>query len=367
MLKCNFPKPILKLILLTTIALLLLSFSYFPNLILSFYSNGLYIYISALLKTISSVFPFALGDFIYLLLIIYGIRQFILFLKNKKSLTKNDRTAVLIKLINTCLALYICFKLLWGLNYNRPTIANPLHIKKEKYTVKQLVLLGSYFVSNLNELQPKTTPNLSYSITELEQKATIAYQLSAQQNLFFKSNISALKPVLNDYLTSKIGIEGYYNPITGEANINMNLPAWVLPFVTCHEIAHQMGVAREDEANLVGYLVGINSNDVNFQYSANYNMLRYILFEISIKSPKDYKKLRDQISPGVLANFKAEKDFWAKYNGQMANYMGFVFDKFLKLNNQKKGINSYQDIVIWLWNIHREEVSPLARPLKGEF
>lgn len=353
-----FAKPISKLFFLFGLTALLLSFSYFPNLVLNYYSNGFYLYFSALLRTISSLFPFALGDFIYILLIIFGIRQFVLLLKNRKTLTKHDKTAVWIKLINACLVLYMCFKLLWGLNYNRPTIAYQLHIKKEKYTVKQLVLLGNYFVAKLNSLQPKTTPNLSYSITELQQKATTAYQLSAQQNQFFKSKIPAVKPVLNGYIISKIGIEGYYNPITGEANVNMNLPSWVLPFVTCHEIAHQMGVAREDEANLVGYLAGINSNDVNFQYSANYNMLRYILFEISIKSPEDYKKLRDQISPGVLANFKAEKEFWAKYNGQMANYMGFVFDKFLKLNKQKKGINSYQDIVIWLWNIHRAHLPP---------
>lgn len=160
-------------------------------------------------------------------------------------------------------------------------------------------------------------------------------------------------------MISKIGIAGYYNPLSGEANVNMKLPAWVLPFVTCHEIAHQLGVAREDEANLVGYLVGINSNDVDFQYSANYNMLRYILFEIRIKSPENYQKLLGKISPRVLEDFKAENDFWAKYNGQMSIYTGIIFDKFLKINNQKKGINSYQDIVLWLWNIHRPQ-APLT-------
>lgn len=354
-----FAKPISKLFFLFGLTALLLSFSYFPNLVLSFYSNGLYIYISALLRTVSSVFPFALGDFIYLLLIIFGIRQFILFIKNRKSLTKNDKTAILIKLINACLVLYISFKILWGLNYSRPSIANQLNIKKEKYTVEQLVLLGNYFVTKLNSLQPKTTANLRYSITELQHKAATAYQLSAQTNTFFKSKITAVKPVLNPHFISKIGIAGYYNPLSGEANVNMKLPAWVLPFVTCHEIAHQLGVAREDEANLVGYLVGINSNDVNFQYSANYNMLRYILFEIGIKSPENYQKLLGKISPRVLEDFKTENDFWAKYNGQMAIYTGVIFDKFLKINNQKKGINSYQDIVLWLWNIHRPQ-APLT-------
>lgn len=351
----SIAKPVLKVILLFTIASLIFVSSYFPNLVLTYYSNGIYPIISSFLRAISAIFPFAIGDIIYLLLIISALWQLFLGFKNRKLPTLKASALLALRLVNLGLVLYICFKLLWGLNYSRPSITHQLNIKKEKYTIKQLVLLGNYFVAKLNTLQPKTTFKLTYSIKELEQKAGIAYQLSAQQYPFFKKHVSAVKPVLNSYVISKIGIEGYYNPLSGEANINLNLPAWVLPFVSCHEIAHQFGIAREDEANLMGYLASIHSADVNFQYSGNYQMLRYILLEISVKSPADYTKLVAQISPEVLANFKAEKIFWEKYNGEMANYIGFVFDKFLKFNNQQKGINSYQDIVIWLWNIHREE------------
>jgi hypothetical protein len=137
----------------------------------------------------------------------------------------------------------------------------------------------------------------------------------------------------------------------------MLIPSWVLPFVACHEISHQLGVAREDEANLVGYLTAVNSEDVSFQYSANYNMLRYLLVEVRIKSPENYEALYKKIAPGVLANFKAESEFWRSYNSQMSGYMSVAFDKFLKFNNQQKGINSYQDIVIWLWNYHKNELT----------
>jgi hypothetical protein len=349
-------KTVLKLILWSGLTTALWLFSCFPNLVLNYYSNGFYPILSAILRNTSTIVPFALGDFLYLILVGLALYLTISFLKKYKLFEKQTLKITTLKLLNLGLVLYLSFKILWGLNYSRPSIANQLHIKKEKYSVKELVLLGNYFVNKLNELKPKTTPNLTYTIEQLQQKSAVAYQLSAQKNPFFKSDIKAVKPVLNSYFISKIGIEGYYNPLSGEANINMDLPPWVLPFVTCHEIAHQLGVAKEDEANLVGYWVCVNSKDTNFQYSANYNMLRYILYEIRIKSPEDYEKLLKKISPAVIENFKSEEKFWAQYNGQMSNYMGFIFDKFLKINNQKKGINSYQDIVIWLWNIHR----PLA-------
>ncbi|TKC08310.1 DUF3810 domain-containing protein [Pedobacter polaris] len=352
-------KLFIKSAIIIGIALAIFLFGLFPEIVLSFYSKGLFPIISAVLRWISSLFPYALGDILYVALIIYILRlifQFFWRIK-KNGWQKSDKLAIPLSIINTFLIFYISFKLLWGLNYSRPSITQQLNISDEKYSVTELVILGDYFIEKLNKLQPKISPNLSYDIKQLRIKAVSDYQSLAQKNPFFNYQVPSVKPVINGWAISKIGIEGYYNPLSGEANVNMKLPAWVLPFVTLHEISHQIGVAREDEANLTAYLVGSNSKDVNFQYSVNYNMLRYILLEIRFKSPEDYLALRDKIDPGVLANFKAENEFWAKYNGQMSTYMGVAFDKFLKLNNQKRGIKSYQNIVVWLWNIHRSQLA----------
>lgn len=342
--------------ILLLLALLIFIWGWFPSVVLGYYSNGLYQLVATILRWISSFFPYALGDILYVSLVIFALRKLFVLIKKRKTLTAIDRLAIPLKLFNIVLILFISFKLLWGLNYSRPSITQQLHIENEKYDDQQLVLLSNYFIDKLNALQPQTTKKLSYTIKELEEKASSDYSVLAQKNPFFAYRQPSVKPVLNAWLISKIGIEGYYNPLSGEANVNIRLPAWVLPFVTCHEIAHQLGVAREDEANLVAYLVGSNSKDINFQYSVNYNMLRYLLFEVRMKSPDDYLAMKDRIDPNVLGNFKAENQFWAKYNGQMSNYMGIAFDKFLKLNNQKKGIKSYQNIVIWLWNLHKAEL-----------
>lgn len=353
-------KSLTKFLILISISLFIFIWGLFPNFVLSTYVNGIYPYISITLRWFSSIFPFAIGDLLYALLIIYILYLILKFFWRIKKVgwVKADRIQLPIAIINTFLIFYISFKLLWGINYSRPSISTQLKISDEKYTVKELVILGNYFIDKTNKTYTQTSSKTSYNITELKQQSVLAYQKSAKQNLFFKYKVPSVKSVLNAFIISKIGIEGYYNPFSGEANLNMKLPTWVLPFVSCHEIAHQLGVAREDEANLVAYLVGRNSNDMSLQYSVNYNMLRYILFEISIKSPEDYIKMRDKISPGVLADFKKENEFWAKYNDDMSNYMNITFDKFLKFNNQESGIESYQNIVVWLWNIHNKEIIP---------
>ena len=55
-------------------------------------------------------------------------------------------------------------------------------------------------------------------------------------------------------MLSYLGISGIFIPFTCEANVNATLPDWEIPFTACHELAHQRGFAREDEANYVGYL-----------------------------------------------------------------------------------------------------------------
>jgi len=350
----------LKSTILIGLTLLIFLFSLSPSLVQKHYSIGFYSYISSALRSISSIFPFAIGDIIYVLLIgfvLYKIFRFYQKIK-KKQLSKSYRITVPLQILNFFLILYIIFKMVWGLNYSRPSITEELGIGDKKYTVKELVLLGDYFVKKTNDLKTQALKQgkvPAYTIHELESFSATAYQLKEKQNPLFHYSNPCVKSVLNSWLISKIGIEGYYAPLSGEANINMNLPDFVKPYVSCHEIAHQLGVAYEDEANLLGYLTASNSPNIYYQYSANYEMLRYILFEIRIKSPDDYKTLHDKLLPQVLTDFKIEKEFWRKYNGQMFGYMDAAFDSFLKLNNQKKGIDSYQDIVIWLWNIYKSE------------
>lgn len=350
-------QPKLKLFsLLFVLSALVFAIGFNSSWVERFYAQGLYRVTSVIQRFISSLVPFALGDFLYLLLILFVLRSGYLFYKKirQKKLNKTDRISIPLQVINFSLILYLSFKILWGLNYSRLPIAKNLGISDEKYTTTELISLGQYFINRLNSLQKTKKEN--YSIAQLRQKAKVAYDKMQLQNPFFTYQTPAVKPVLNSWVVTKIGIEGYYSPLSGEANVNMRLPSTSLPFVTCHEIAHQLGVAREDEANLVGYLVASNSNDLFFQYSASYEVFKNIFFEIKMKSPEDYEKLYKTINPVTINDLKADRAFWQKYNSNMFAYMDVAFDRFLKLNNQSKGTDSYQDIILWLYNIHKKEL-----------
>jgi len=356
-------KKLRQLGILFSIALLIFLFGLSSRAVEYLYSDGFYQFSSVAQRFISRLVPFALGDFLYGLLIIFCLWSVFKVLKRAagRQLDQTTLFTMLLQFVNFSLILYITFKVLWGLNYSRPSISVRLGISDKVYTTKDLVELGGFLVKKVNAAEGERKKK-KYTVTELKDQSASAYGKLALLNPFFRYRSPSVKPVMFNWLVSKTGIEGYYCPLSGEANVNMRLPYMDLPFVTAHEISHTLGIAREDEANLIGYLVSINSTDVNFRYSGYYNILRSVLFEIRMKQPEDFAQLMKKINPGTLADFKEEQEFWRQYNGDMSAYMGTALDKFLKINNQKKGTDSYQDIVLWVFNLHKQEMQ--AKPGK---
>jgi hypothetical protein len=346
-------------VLIITIIIFLIGLS--STAVESVYSNHLYQYVAVTLRSISRLLPFALGDLLYLFLIGFMLYRIFLLIRKafRKKLVRADRVGIPVALLRFILILYIAFKLLWGLNYSRPPINRRLGIADEKYSNKELIALSELLIRNINQIQQARSANPQirkkvYSIQELQSTASSSYAELVKTNEFFRYRQPDVKKVLNTWMITKIGLEGYYSPVSGEANLNMRIPAPNLPFVTCHEIAHQLGIGREDEANLIGYLCATHSRDLNFQYSGNYAVLKNVLFELRIKEPERYVEVVKKLNAGTKADYKNDRKFWMQYNSDMYMYMDVAFDKFLKLNNQDRGIDSYQDIVIWLYNIHKK-------------
>ena len=95
----------------------------------------------------------------------------------------------------------------------------------------------------------------------------IAYRYAAREHPALLYFYPSVKFSFYGYLANYLGFSGYYNPFTGEAQVNTTVPRFVQPFTTCHEIGHQLGYAKEKEANFCGFLATKSSPDPAFRYS----------------------------------------------------------------------------------------------------
>jgi hypothetical protein len=141
-------------------------------------------------------------------------------------------------------------------------------------------------------------------------------------------------------------ISGVYTFFTGEANVNTNFPDYTLPFTAAHELAHQRGIAREDEANFVAFLVCSSSDDAYIQYSAYLNMYEYLVSALSRANSQYYSIIYLQLPQNVKLELKAYSKFFDKYRENVAEKVSeAVNDNFIKSNGVKEGTQSYGMVV----------------------
>ena len=135
-------------------------------------------------------------------------------------------------------------------------------------------------------------------------------------------------------------ISGVYTFFTGEANINTNAPDYTIPFTAAHELAHQRGIAREDEANFVAFLVCSESDDPYIRYCGYLGLCEYVLNSL-YRADRDrwettYKKLDNR----AIYEMIAYNDHYEKYRDNVVGEIsGAINDAYLQANGTEGSIS----------------------------
>jgi hypothetical protein len=155
-------------------------------------------------------------------------------------------------------------------------------------------------------------------------------------------------------LMNYTGICGVYFPFTGEANVNVSIPETSLPSTAAHEMAHQRGFSREDEANYISYLACTAHPDINYKYSGVLLALIHSMNALYEDDKPDFYKLSENYSDGVRHDIEELNKFWQKYEGPVERTSDKINNAYLKANNQKDGVRSYGRMVDLLIAEHRQ-------------
>lgn len=338
-------KYILPLFLLFQIVFLKV-ISFFPEVIERLYSNGVYIYLSKSLRSVIGKIPFSVGDILYGILIIYLLFSIWKTRKSWKLQWKNN----LLKVVSVFSIVYFVFHLLWGFNYYRVPLNKKMQIRME-YTDEELYAFTKKLIAKTNEIQLKITHNKNqkvatyYNQEMIFEKAQNGYDNLAKEYPFYKYDVPSKKKSLFSMPLTYMGFSGYLNPFTNEAQVNCKIPMYSFPNVLCHEMAHQIGFGSESECNFIGFLAGIKNDDDYFKYAAYSNALNYCIANIEFKNQAKFNYLKQKINPGILENYKESESFWQQYDTFIHKGFHAFYDKFLKLNQQQDGIESYSKFV----------------------
>mgnify|MGYP003384120234 CR=1 FL=1 len=321
--------------------------SNYPNVIERYYSNGVYPHISAFLRIIFGWVPFSIGDVFLAIGVFLLVRFFFRLIKSRF----NNLIRKLLQLTAVISVVYGCFYMFWGFNYFREPLAKNLGFEQANYTTEQLTKVTEKIILNFNTIHRQLAKNDSlkivnpYSQKEMYTKALDGYATISKTYPQLTYTHPSIKSSLMSLLQSYIGTAGYLNPLTGEAHINDRIPTTGAPTTTCHEMAHQLGFAAENEANFIGFLASISNEDVYFQYSGYRMAFGYAISEIQKRDKALAKTLWKTANRGIIKDFQSSTDFWRRYKNPIEPFIKKGYSSYLKANKQSKGIQSYSYVV----------------------
>ena len=302
-------------------------------------------------QLIFSWVPFSAGDIFYIVL---GIALVYLF---TGCLVKKKRRKSLFSLLILINLLYFVYQVFWGMLYFQTPIIKKLASQREPDYGKAKRLALQYLDQCKRTRQEvHEDKNGIFIVTDLKavQKEIFKQQENLPVYISGKSapQINSFKPSLFKNVMSFTGILGYYNPFTAEAQYNSQLPSTFIPFTSAHESSHQLGFAREQEANFIGYLIGIRTDNKELRYSTEYFTLKSLLNFVVQEDPEFVKYVIRNYSPAMKRDRMYEKMFVRKHQGLLDDFFGFTNNLFLK-SNQQDGSVTYSYFIDLLLNYEK--------------
>jgi hypothetical protein len=347
---------------------------FYPECISHYYSQGLFRWMTLGMRQLVAKVPYSLGEWVYILLIILLIVNLIRYfidIKNKFAeggLWKQIFLPILFKFIQV----YVVFQMIWGLNYHQSSPAQQFGLQvKPTYSEQELNRYSLALIEQMNQsranIQDSQFKKRPDSLTLVIEKVKLAYAQVARVYPFLHYPAPNIKLSPFPNWGDRLGYLAFYQPITSEAIIRADLPILLQPYTVAHEIAHQLGYASETEANFIAYLVCGLSKEAILKYAMQLQMFTYCQEEALLMIAKrgDFKQWKNivsrnkaALSPQVLKDRLEIKQFFRAHQGKMIPGSTALYDQFLQWNKQARGIDSYNDVLLWAMAYEKKKNNP---------
>jgi len=250
------------------------------------------------------------------------------------------------------LCVYSSFVLTLGTAYHGKTLDHKMEINTQLVSPKELYDTASILIdaaqAELENVEFKygSSSVMPYDLDTMNDLLNKAAKKAADKYPFIAKLSSNLKYVMLSEPMSYTHITGVYTFFTGESNININFPDYTIPFTAAHELSHQRGIARENEANFCAFLICMESDDPYIRYSAYVNMYEYFSSPLYSASSELYYDLSAKIDNRIKQEMRAFNEFFDKYEKNVAaNVSSTINNTYLQIQGQEAGSKSYGLVV----------------------
>ncbi|MCI8590505.1 MAG: DUF3810 domain-containing protein [Clostridiales bacterium] len=325
---------------------------YFSSSFADFFNMTIGAFCRGTLAKLTGILPFSLAETVILsmpvlsgLLIFYCIRTI-------RHASNRQSVRLIFILLSVLSLLYSLFVFMFASAYRGTSLDQKLGYEQKPVSKEDLYEAALYFNQCAKEQLAEVTfafggaSDLPYSHQEMIDKLNDAYAVISDQYTFVSKLHSPVKLIALSEPMTYTHISGVYTFYTGEANLNIHFPDYTLPYTAAHEMSHQRGIAAENEANFMAFLVCAASEDPYIRYSGYINMYEYLINALYSADKTLYHEVWKQTDSRVQYELKAYSDFYSKYSKSTASVVtNAVNDVYLKTQGQSAGTKSYGMVV----------------------
>ena len=249
---------------------------------------------------------------------------------------------------------------MWTPCYYAPGFAEQSGVDDGPLELEELETVTRWFAALASEYADEVPRDENGACTtdrdSVLDRAAGVFEGAAELYPFLDGEALRPKPIHFSRIMSYLDFTGFFFPMTGEANLNMDSPVFLLPSTSQHEIAHQRGVAMEQECNFVAVLSCLESEYADFRYAGAALAYIYLGNALAGADYEAYTEIYYSLSDTVCADFKAQSAYWDEFRDSAAQKASnTVYDSFLKSNGQELGMQSYGACVNLLVHYYIDE------------
>ncbi len=262
---------------------------------------------------------------------------------------------------DVCLTVYALFCLLWGVNYWTDSFQDRSGITAQPVAAEDLEAVTAYFAQQLADTADSVPrdENGVYAVPkeQILAESRLVYGGVTELFPFLDFRDTGVKAVGCSRFMSIMGFTGVYFACIGESNVNVDSPACLLPSTVAHELAHQRGIAWEQECNFLGVLASVTSGMPDYVYSGwllGFIHLGNALYETD---PEAYWAIRNALPETVSADLRDNNAYWDQFRDNVVEKVSdTVYDAALKSYGDANGMKSYSMVVELLVAYYKDRI-----------
>ena len=335
-----------------------------PDTVETVYARGFYPVVTGAWSRLTGLLPVSLMEVMLMLLVLlFPICSYrwIHAIRNASSGTKWRTAWRPVGSLLILLAVWYAISVpLWNLHYSRHSFSTLSGLSVTPATISELQHVALQMAQDANAARELVAEDesgvmaLSRDIRDTFNMTSSGYDVLTNRFPFLDGRFGPPKPVLLSRLMSYTRIIGLYTVTTAEANVDVHIPDAEIPFTALHELAHQRGIAPEDEANAVAWLASRVHPDPDHMYSGALQAYLYVSNALHKANPEAWQQVRSTLSPAVERDLQAQSAYWKQYDSVVDKVAEKANDVWLKSNGQSDGVQSYGRMVDLILSEYRQ-------------